>query len=41
MVFGNCRSVFALQALFYLEKEEATFLFLGTHDEVRRFMGNA
>jgi hypothetical protein len=31
----------ALRALFYLEKEEATFLFLGTHDEARRFLRNA
>jgi hypothetical protein len=31
----------ALRALFYLEQEEATFLFLGTHDEVRRFLRNA
>jgi len=30
----------ALRALFHLEKEEATFLFLGTHDEVRRFLRN-
>jgi hypothetical protein len=30
----------ALRALFYLEEEQATFLFLGTHDEVRRFLRN-
>jgi len=34
------RAGLALRALFYLEKEEATFLFLGTHDEVRRFLRN-
>ena len=40
MVFGNCWSVL-LSGIFYLEKEEATFLFLGTHDEVRKFLRNA
>jgi len=28
----------SLRALFYLAKDEAVFAFLGTHDEVKRFL---
>jgi len=40
-VYQRLSAAMPLRALFYLEKGEATFLFLGTHDEVRRFLRNA
>ena len=34
------RAGLSLRAIFRLEKDEAIFVFLGTHDEVKRFLSS-
>ena len=38
--YWEVRAGLSLRVLFRLDKDEAIFVFLGNHDEVRRFLGS-
>ncbi len=38
--FWEARAGLSLRAVFRLDKDEATFVFLGNHDEVKRFLNS-
>ena len=38
--YWELRAGLSLRAIFRLDKDEATFVFLGNHDEVKRFLNS-